>query len=155
MTVAVPASMDPDHWIEHVSFAPLVIAARKSPLCPPMQACGPLLRCSAKTAGPASTTEASCCGSRGGRRVIAGDKRLITQIRQCKHLPERQMKALCSRVRDILVEESNVHAVSSPVTVCGDIHGQFWDVLEIFRQGGEAPDNSYIFMVRPTFFLPT
>ena len=57
------------------------------------------------------------------------------------------MKALCSRVRDIMVEESNVHAVQSPVTVCGDIHGQFWDVLEIFRQGGEAPENSYIFMV--------
>lgn len=58
------------------------------------------------------------------------------------------MKALCSRVRDILLEESNVHLVQSPVTVCGDIHGQFWDVLEIFRQGGELPDTSYIFMVR-------
>jgi hypothetical protein len=33
------------------------------------------------------------------------------------------------------------------VTICGDIHGQFWDVLEIFRQGGEAPETSYIFMV--------
>lgn len=63
------------------------------------------------------------------------------------------MKALCSRVRDIMVEESNVHAVQSPVTVCGDIHGQFWDVLEIFRQGGEAPENSYIFMVRPVYSL--
>lgn len=71
------------------------------------------------------------------------------QIRKCNHLPERQMKALCSRVRDILLEESNVHLVQSPVTVCGDIHGQFWDVLEIFRQGGELPDTSYIFMVRP------
>ena len=58
------------------------------------------------------------------------------------------MKALCSRVRDVLLEESNVHLVQSPVTVCGDIHGQFWDVLEIFRQGGELSDTSYIFMVR-------
>jgi hypothetical protein len=58
------------------------------------------------------------------------------------------MKALCARVRDLLLEESNVHLVQSPVTVCGDIHGQFWDVLEIFRQGGEAPATSYIFMVR-------
>nr|XP_019047514.1 serine/threonine-protein phosphatase 6 catalytic subunit [Kwoniella bestiolae CBS 10118]OCF26444.1 serine/threonine-protein phosphatase 6 catalytic subunit [Kwoniella bestiolae CBS 10118] len=56
------------------------------------------------------------------------------------------MKMLCSRVRDLLLEESNVHLVQSPVTICGDIHGQFWDVLEIFRQGGEAPETSYIFM---------
>lgn len=57
------------------------------------------------------------------------------------------MKMLCGRVRDLLLEESNVHLVQSPVTVCGDIHGQFWDVLEIFRQGGDLPDTSYIFMV--------
>ena len=69
------------------------------------------------------------------------------QVRQCKHLPERQIKALCSRVRDLLLEESNVHLVQSPVTICGDIHGQFWDVLEILRQGGEVPETSYIFMV--------
>ena len=64
------------------------------------------------------------------------------------------MKALCSRVRDLLLEESNVHLVNSPVTVCGDIHGQFWDVLEIFRQGGEVPDTSYIFMVGQRVSLP-
>lgn len=57
------------------------------------------------------------------------------------------MKLLCNRVRDLLLEESNVRLVQSPVTVCGDIHGQFWDVLEIFRQGGEVPKTSYIFMV--------
>ncbi|EKC98507.1 hypothetical protein A1Q2_07189 [Trichosporon asahii var. asahii CBS 8904] len=70
----------------------------------------------------------------------------IERLRKCRHLPERQMKALCQRVGDLLLEESNVHLVQSPVTVCGDIHGQFWDVLEIFRQGGEAPETQYIFM---------
>jgi len=78
--------------------------------------------------------------------VSSDPDKWIEHIRQCKHLPERQMKALCWRVRDLLLEESNVHLVQSPVTVCGDIHGQFWDVLEIFRQGGEAPATSYIFM---------
>ncbi|WVQ76717.1 hypothetical protein IAR50_006391 [Cryptococcus sp. DSM 104548] len=70
----------------------------------------------------------------------------IAHLRKCNHLPERQMKLLCNRVRDLLMEESNVRLVQSPVTVCGDIHGQFWDVLEIFRQGGEVPDTAYIFM---------
>ena len=39
------------------------------------------------------------------------------------YLPYRQQK-LCDYVCDLLLEESNVQPVSSPVTVCGDIHGQ-------------------------------
>ncbi|NXK23343.1 PP4CB phosphatase, partial [Arenaria interpres] len=38
--------------------------------------------------------------------------------------------------REILVEESNVQRVDSPVTVCGDIHGQFYDLKELFRASG-------------------
>ena len=30
----------------------------------------------------------------------------------------------CDFVSELLLEESNVQPVSSPVTVCGDIHGQ-------------------------------
>jgi hypothetical protein len=72
----------------------------------------------------------------------------IEQLRQCKHLPEPDMKILCDRVRNILLEESNIQPVSSPVTICGDIHGQFWDLLELLRKGGDVPQTSYIFMAR-------
>uniref|UniRef100_A0A9J7XMC9 Uncharacterized protein n=1 Tax=Cyprinus carpio carpio TaxID=630221 RepID=A0A9J7XMC9_CYPCA len=44
--------------------------------------------------------------------------------RQCKYLPENDLKRLCDYVCDLLLEESNVQPVSTPVTVCGDIHGQ-------------------------------
>ncbi|KZT21760.1 Metallo-dependent phosphatase [Neolentinus lepideus HHB14362 ss-1] len=70
----------------------------------------------------------------------------LAQLMECQHLPEPEMKLLCERVRTILIEESNIQPVSSPVTICGDIHGQFWDLLELLRKGGKPPDTSYIFM---------
>ena len=36
--------------------------------------------------------------------------------------------------------------MSCPVTVCGDVHGQFHDLMELFRIGGQSPDTNYLFM---------
>jgi serine/threonine-protein phosphatase 2A catalytic subunit len=44
------------------------------------------------------------------------------------------------------MEESNVQPVKAPVTVCGDIHGQFHDLMELFKIGGNCPDSNYLFM---------
>jgi serine/threonine-protein phosphatase 6 catalytic subunit len=72
--------------------------------------------------------------------------RWIATVRDCQHLTELELKKLCDRVKEILLEESNVQPVHSPVTVCGDIHGQFFDLMELFRQGGEIPTTNYVFM---------
>lgn len=50
------------------------------------------------------------------------------------------------QAREILKEESNVQPVKCPVTVCGDVHGQFHDLQELFKIGGRCPDTNYLFM---------
>lgn len=44
------------------------------------------------------------------------------------------------------MKESNVVQIAAPVTVVGDIHGQFFDMIEIFKIGGFCPDTNYLFL---------
>lgn len=50
------------------------------------------------------------------------------------------------QAKEVLAKESNVQEVKSPVTVCGDVHGQFHDLMELFKIGGRSPDTNYLFM---------
>ncbi|KAI1779742.1 Metallo-dependent phosphatase [Hypoxylon cercidicola] len=70
----------------------------------------------------------------------------IAQLRACRPIPEPQVRELCHKARELLIEEGNVVTVAAPVTICGDIHGQFHDLMELFRVGGDPPDTNYLFM---------
>jgi len=70
----------------------------------------------------------------------------IAEVTKGNCLPERIFKSLCDICMEILAEESNVQPVETPVNICGDIHGQFYDVLKLFTVGGSLPETSYIFI---------
>ncbi|TEB32049.1 Metallo-dependent phosphatase [Coprinellus micaceus] len=72
--------------------------------------------------------------------------RQIEQLTRCEPISEEEVKRLCLKAREILIEEGNVQVVDAPVTICGDIHGQFWDLMELFKVGGFCPDTNYLFM---------
>jgi len=72
--------------------------------------------------------------------------RCIQNLIQCKHLAESELKQVCENTREVLSAESNVQPVRCPVTISGDIHGQFHDLLELFRIGGFPPDTNYLFL---------
>jgi serine/threonine-protein phosphatase 2A catalytic subunit len=71
----------------------------------------------------------------------------IEKLYSCKPLTEKEVKQLCDKARETLMDESNVQPVKAPVTICGDIHGQIHDLIELFKIGGMCPDTNYLFMV--------
>ncbi|KAI9884229.1 MAG: hypothetical protein M1823_003978 [Watsoniomyces obsoletus] len=70
----------------------------------------------------------------------------IAQLRACRLIPERDVRSLCYRIIESLSEEGNIVSVHAPVTIVGDIHGQFHDLQELFRVGGDVPESAYLLM---------
>lgn len=70
----------------------------------------------------------------------------ISRLYKKELLAESVIEAICAKTKELLMRESNVVHVRAPVTVVGDIHGQFFDLIEIFKIGGWCPDTNYLFL---------
>ena len=52
--------------------------------------------------------------------------RAIAQLRACRPIPEAEVRELCHKARELLIEEGNVVTVNAPVTV-RDLAGPGWE----------------------------
>lgn len=71
---------------------------------------------------------------------------LIDRIQRYELLKVSEICYICDRAIDIMILESNIRRISRNVTVVGDIHGQFSDLLHIFQAYGSPEHNSYVFL---------
>jgi serine/threonine-protein phosphatase 4 catalytic subunit len=71
---------------------------------------------------------------------------LIKTLSECQVPDEHDLAPLFQKATELLQNEPNIKLLSAPITVCGDIHGQFFDLQELFRVGGQLPDTNYIFL---------
>lgn len=70
----------------------------------------------------------------------------IEQLRMCRTLKETEIKKLADKAIEIMGAEPNVVMISAPCTIIGDIHGQFFDLRELFKVAGQPGMTNYVFM---------
>lgn len=61
-------------------------------------------------------------------------------------LTEAQALYILQQAISLLTQEPNLVNVESPVTICGDIHGQYYDLMKLLEIGGNFSDNAYLFL---------
>ncbi|KAG4908324.1 hypothetical protein JHK84_056853 [Glycine max] len=61
-------------------------------------------------------------------------------------LSEAEIKQLCLVSRDIFLRQPNLLELEAPIKICGDVHGQYSDLLRLFEYGGLPPRSNYLFL---------
>ncbi|KAJ6983032.1 serine/threonine-protein phosphatase PP1 isozyme 4 [Populus alba x Populus x berolinensis] len=77
--------------------------------------------------------------------------RRLTEVRSARpgkqvQLSEAEIKQLCVASRDIFLQQPVLLELEAPIKICGDIHGQYSDLLRLFEYGGFPPGANYLFL---------
>jgi len=61
-------------------------------------------------------------------------------------LLEGEIRRLCNKSRDLFLKQPALLELEAPIKICGDIHGQYYDLLRLFEFGGFPPESNYLFL---------
>ena len=61
-------------------------------------------------------------------------------------LLEEEIKWVIIKSYEIIKNQPVFIELNSPINICGDVHGQFYDLLRLFNYGGEPPKANYLFL---------
>ncbi|KAJ3340015.1 Serine/threonine-protein phosphatase pp1 [Gonapodya sp. JEL0774] len=61
-------------------------------------------------------------------------------------LAEHEIRFLCTKSREIFINQPILLELEAPIKICGDIHGQYYDLLRLFEYGGFPPEANYLFL---------
>ena len=61
-------------------------------------------------------------------------------------LKEDQAIRIVKQATQLLSAEPNLLSVPAPVTICGDVHGQYYDLMKLFEVGGDPKTTKYLFL---------
>lgn len=61
-------------------------------------------------------------------------------------LNDDQVIKILKDASELLKKEPNLLRVPAPVTVCGDIHGQYYDLIKLLQVGGDPENTRYLFL---------